>query len=245
MYTPEEQLVTFSQPEVDLTFKEKIADVGHTLGDSWREEEVVGKTILASAAITQLYERSRIPEVIAPPIAIEVFQRTNGSTLSTGLVLGGLVMAQQLVIGGVWAETLSRFEKVSQKITQHFPKTAELAEDIGPAKDRKWHSNVREGFSGFLSYGTTPFLIAQKTYDPELSRKEGHRTAARISLCIGMAGVVIGKALTEVIQELPADYQDDVVRVIEKPYTWIGLAALYEVPRFIKKRLDRRHSEKA
>jgi len=243
MNIPDEHMIVIGGPEVDLTFKEKIADVGHTLGESWNEEGVTGKAVLTGAAITQFYERSLIPEVIAPPIAIEVFQRTNGSTLSTGLVLGGLVMAQQLVIGGVWAETLNRFEKVSQKITEHFPKTKELAEDIGPAKERNLFSNVREGFSGFLSYGTTPFLIAQKTYEPELSRKEGHKTAARISLSIGLAGVAIGKAITEVIQELPAEYQDDVVRVIEKPYTWIGLAALYEVPRFVKKRMERRHAQ--
>ncbi|MEI7632075.1 MAG: hypothetical protein WCJ60_02015 [bacterium] len=224
----------------NLNFKQKVSDVGRVLYSSWQQEGATGKATLVGAAATQIYERSRIPEIIAPPIAVEVFNSTNGSTFKTGLVLGGLVMGQQLVIGSVWAETLSRFNNVTTAITTHFPKTSELAEDIGPAKNRKWYSNIREGLSGFFTYGTTPFLIAQKTYQPELTRKEAHITAARISASIGIVGLVFGKTITEIVQEVPAEYQDDIVNVIGKPYLWMGLAALYEIPRFAKKRLDRK-----
>ena len=227
----------------ELTFRDKVRDVSGELREAWDEENLAGKSVLVGAAVTQVYERSRIPEIIAPPIAIEVFQNTNGSTFATGLVLGSIVMGQQLIIGGVWAETLSRFDKVTQAITRNFPKTAELAEDIGPAQDRKWYSNIREGLSGFFSFGTTPFLVAQKTYQPELTRAEAHKTSARISAMIGIVGLLFGKAVTEVIQEVPPEYQDDIVNVIEKPYLWIGLAASYEVPRLIQKRRARRQQQ--
>ncbi len=230
--------------EHEFSFREKLGDVRNTFTETWRDASVWGRSVLGLAIGAQAYERLRIPEIIAPPIAVEVYLST-GSAAKTALTLGGLVAGQQFVIGATWAETLTKYGKVAEKVGEHFPKAVELAEDIGPAKERKWYSNIREGFAGYFTYGTTPFLIARKTYEPGLPRKDAHKTAARITTAIGIAGVAVGKALVEVVEELPAEYQDDAIRVLEKPYTWIALAAIIEVPRFVSKRFDRRKAARA
>lgn len=227
----------------ELSFREKVSEVKGAFTESWQQASLGGKAILFGAAGTQIYERLRGPEWVAPPIAVNVYMET-GSAAKTAITLGGLVAAQQFAIGGTWAETLSRYGKVSEKVGEHFPKTVELAEDIGPQKNRKWYSIFREGFSGFTAYGTTPFLVAQKTYEPEMSRKELHKTSARVTTAIGLAGVVFGKALVEIVEEAPPQYQDDIINVIEKPWPWIGLAAAWELPRFIKKRIARHKAAK-
>lgn len=227
----------------NLSFLDKLADVGTTLKKSWENASLWGKTTLGLAMGAQIYERARIPEIIAPPIAVEVYLNT-GSAAKTALALGGLVAGQQFIIGATWAEALTSYGEVAEKVGKNFPKTVELAEDIGPEKDRKWHSNIREGFAGYFNYGTTPFLVAQKTYEPTLSRKKAHLTSARITGSIGLAGVVVGKTLVEIIEELPPQYQDDAINIAESPLTWISLAAAFEGPRLIGKRLKRRKDKK-
>jgi hypothetical protein len=231
------------QPEIEnVSFMEGFRNVRESLSDSWHASSAYGKSLLFLSATTQAYERFRIPEIIAPPLAVNVYLET-GSAAKTALTLGGLVGVQQLVIGQTWAETLAQHENVAKVIGDNFPKTVELAEDIGPSKNRKWYSSIREGASGFGTFGTTPFVISKKMYEPESTRKELHKTAARVTGSIALAGVFFGKAAVEIIEELPPEQQVDVVDILEKPYFWIGLAALWELPRFIKKRVNRRQQK--
>lgn len=243
--SPENNIGNESQAMLlsDSSFGEKLGKVKNTFVESWSNASVWGKGILFGAIGAQAYERFRIPEIIAPPLAIEVYMET-GSAAKTGLALGGLVAAQQFVIGATWAEALTKYGDVADSVGDNFPKTVELAEDLGPEINRRWYSSVREGVSGFFTFGTTPFLIAKKTYEPEMSRKEAHKTAARVTTAIGITGVVFGKVAVEIIEELPSEYQDDVLAILEKPYLWIGLAALWEVPRFINKRVNRKQAKK-
>lgn len=227
-----------SSEDAQTTFARRLGRVvGSALADR-RNASFYGKTIQVTALTTQIVERARVSEFIVAPVAVNVLRDTQSPAV-TSLAILAMVGTMQGAIGHSWAEAIDKSSATVAAINSEFPKLNELAEDIGPAREKKWYSHLREGASTFLTYGVTPFVVAEKINNPEMTRREMHISTAKMTGKCALFGFGAAYAISETLLRIDPEAASTAMDVIDKPYTWMGLAALFEAPRFIKKRYNR------
>ncbi|MDB5163944.1 MAG: hypothetical protein JWS12_562 [Candidatus Saccharibacteria bacterium] len=221
------------------TFLGKLRTVIAAIRSDWKRESNAGKVWLVSAMVGQAGERTHLlTEATIAPIAAHVLRSTH-SPWMTGVALFSMVGAAQEGIAATWVEGMHRAPETTEAVYTQFPKTIELAEDLGAATDRNLLSNVREGISSFATYGVTPYVVAEKLANPETTKKQSHITAAVMSGKCAVTGFVLGVGVGEFAVHNPA-VGNHVVNWLEKPWIWWGITAVLEGPRLINKRLQRR-----
>ncbi len=231
------------KPGYLANMKERLGRVALAFKDDWSEEDALGRSVQVAAVAAQGIERSRVSEWGIVPAAFSVLQ-TTGSPVLTGTALFGMIAGSQALISHTWTEAMNRSPKTVDAINNEFPKLVEVAEDMGPAKDKKWYSHIREGLSSLLVYGVTPFVVSEKIREPEMTSRQLHASAAKLTGKCALAGFGLSFTVAEVLTNVDQNVATDIINVIDKPYFWFGLAMLMEIPRFVAKRFGRNKSHR-
>ena len=240
---PNSHIEKFEGSEVDAQnsagFYQKLGYVATGFREDWQNNSAYGKSVQISAMVGQIAERARLSEITIAPMAAHILKETHNPNI-TALAVFGLVGAMQGAISHTWAEAMTKTPKTVNSVNTNFPKIVEYAEDIGMEKNkRRWYSNIREGAASFLSYGVTPFVVAEAINNPNITRKETHKIAAQMTGKCALFGYGIALGLSEVAIHSNPEVASNVINVAEKPLTWIGIAAAFEVPRLAIKRYRR------
>lgn len=226
-----------------VRIKDRIGIVGRELREDWRSSDRYGKAIQVGAVAGQVLERVRISETVIAPTAIHILRETQSPNLASLAVLG-MVGLSQAIISHTWVEAMYKTPRMVESVNQNFPGLTELAEDIGPSKERHWYSHVREAYSSFLTYGVTPFVIAERITKPDIPKSKMHLRAAEMTGKCALFGLVLTQAVGQAITHGNEKVGDVILNILERPYVWFGAAMAVEAPRFIGKRIQRYKAKK-
>lgn len=227
----------------DVTLRQRMGNVALGFKNDWRDANPWGKSVQVAALGGQILERVRISETVIAPAVVGILNETRNPNL-TSLALLGMVGVSQGLISHSWAEAMDKTPKTVEAINEGFPGLVEMAEDIGPAKDRKWYSSIREGAAAFLSYGVTPFIVADRLNNPKMTRGELHKQAAQLTGKCALFGFGLSRVVGEVVVRSNEQVATAILNVLEKPYVWFGIAMAFEAPRLIAKRIERHRNKK-
>ncbi len=206
--------------------KEQISE-----GDSLLEKIKIGSMVGGIALMAvggQVADRSRVPESLNIPNAIDVSKEHGNLVGSAALGLG--VYATQFAIGSAWGLGIRRFRKTADVFDDSYPGYKDtIAEENAGYLKSLWRQSVVG-----LGIGNTLFVAAEVLDKPEMTNfgvlKSSNRSAKRI----GAAAMALGFG---VLTAAEANYDrdvlwwsvPDVVDRLEKASTWVAIGVGLEV----------------
>jgi hypothetical protein len=208
----------------------QVAELWDSVKEDYKNGDRRQKTLIASAALFQVWNQSQLQRVVSIPLAVSTYKAT-GNEWVAGTVFAGLNYTQQFGISGTTGMAAREFPATLEKLTDSFPAVQKSAEKIAGEEGARYTKTLLRQSSAGQALGSTPYVLAEVLANPKGSTKKTVLNAEKVSRRIGVASGAIGVGVLKAAKEYPTN--DTVQRVVghaQNPLVWMAVGALTYLP---------------
>lgn len=216
------------------SLRARVAELWSTVKEDYKKGDRKEKTLIASAALFQIWNQSQLQRAVSIPLAVSTYKAT-GNEWVAGTVFAGLNYTQQFGISGTLGAAARKFPDALETAADSFPAVQQGAQELAGKNTGYTKALLNQSLSG-QALGSTPYVLAEVIANPKGSTKGTVLNAEKVSRRIGVTSGGIGVGVLKLAKEYPTS--DTVQRVVghaQNPLVWMGVGALTYLPSLIKR----------